>query len=57
MEAKREKMKQLPEFMMLSGTAAAPSEDAEREELVSIVSRLPIEKVRELLFALMHNQQ
>ena len=45
-------MKQRPEFMMLSGTATAPSEDAEREELVSIVSRLPIEKVRELLASL-----
>ena len=49
-------MKQLPEFMMLSGSATTPSEDAEREELVSIVSRLSIEKVRELL-ALLKTRQ
>ena len=49
MEAKREKMKQLPEFMMLTGAAATSAEEAEREELVSLVNRLPIEKVRELL--------
>ena len=49
MEAKREKMKKLPEFMMLTGTATIPAEEAEREELLSIVNRLPVEKVRELL--------
>ena len=49
MEAKREKMKQLPEFMMLTGVVATSAEETEREELVAIVNRLPIEKVRELL--------
>ena len=42
-------MKQLPEFMMLTGTAAASTEEAEREELIAVVSRLPIEKIRALL--------
>ena len=49
MEAKREKMKQLPEFMMLTGVVATSAEEMEREELAAIVNRLPIEKVRELL--------
>ena len=49
MEAKREKMKQLPEFMMLTGVVTTSAEETEREELAAIVNRLPIEKVRELL--------
>ena len=42
-------MKQLPEFMMLTGVVATSAEETEREELAAIVNRLPIEKVRELL--------
>ena len=55
MEAKREKMKKLPEFMMLTGTATISTEEAEREELLSIVNRLPSEKVRDLLKELREN--
>lgn len=49
MEAKREKMKQLPEFMMLTSAALPSSDDSEREELIGIVKHLPIEKVRKIL--------
>ena len=49
MEAKREKMKQLPGFMMLTGAAAVRSEDKERQELCALIRSLPIEKVRKLL--------
>ena len=55
MEAKREKMKKLPEFMILTGTATISTEEAEREELLSIVNRLPSEKVRDLLKELREN--
>ena len=49
MEAKREKMKQLPEFMMLTGVASTSAEEPEREELLALVNRLPIEKIRKIL--------
>lgn len=49
LEAKREKMKKLPEFLMLSEPVGNSAEEADRNELVSIVNRLLIEKIRELL--------
>ena len=42
-------MRQLPEFMMLTGTETRDFETAEREELQALISALPIEKVRKLL--------
>ena len=47
--AKREQMRQLPEFMMLSSNETRDFEAADREELQALISTLPIEKVRELL--------
>ena len=49
LSAKREQMRQLPEFMMLSGIETRDSEAVEREELQALISTLPIEKVRKLL--------
>jgi len=49
LSAKREQMRQLPEFMMLTGLETRDVEAAEREELHRLISTLPIEKVRELL--------
>ena len=49
LSAKREQMRQLPEFMMLTGLKTRDFEAAEREELHRLISTLPIEKVRELL--------
>ncbi len=49
LSAKREQMRQLPEFMMLTGFEARDDESADREELHRLISTLPIEKVRELL--------
>ena len=49
LSAKREQMRQLPEFMMLSGMESMDFEAAEREELQALISTLPIEKVRQLL--------
>ena len=49
LSAKREQMRQLPEFMMLTGLETREDESAEREELYRLISTLPIEKVRELL--------
>ena len=49
LSAKREQMRQLPEFMMLSGIETRDFEAAEREELQALISTLPIEKVRQLL--------
>ena len=49
LSAKREQMRQLPEFMMLTGLATRDDESADREELHRLISSLPIEKVRELL--------
>ena len=49
LSAKREQMRQLPEFMMLTGLETRDFEAAEREELQALISTLPIEKVRELL--------
>ena len=49
LSAKREQMRQLPEFMMLTGLETRDDESAEREELHRLISTLPIEKVRELL--------
>ncbi len=57
MEAKREKMKQLPEFMMLISAALPSSDDSEREELIGIVKHLPIEKVRKLLNGLKKSEE
>ena len=42
-------MRQLPEFMMLTGLETRDLEAAEREYLHRLISTLPIEKVRELL--------
>ena len=49
LSAKREQMRQLPEFMMLSGIETRDSEAVEREELQTLISTLPIEKIRQLL--------
>ncbi|MBE6400151.1 MAG: hypothetical protein E7041_08435 [Lentisphaerae bacterium] len=49
LSAKREQMRQLPEFMMLTGLETRDDESADREELHRLISTLPIEKVRELL--------
>ena len=49
LSAKREQMRQLPEFMMLTGLETRDDESADREELHRLISSLPIEKVRELL--------
>ena len=49
LSAKREQMRQLPEFMMLTGLETREDESADREELHRLISTLPIEKVRELL--------
>lgn len=49
LNAKREQMRQLPEFMMLTSTETRDFETAEREELQALISTLPIEKVRKLL--------
>ena len=49
LSAKREQMRQLPEFMMLSSNETRDFEAADREELQALISTLPIEKVRELL--------
>ena len=49
LSAKREQMRQLPEFMMLSSMGTRDIEAAEREELQALISTLPIEKVRQLL--------
>ena len=49
LSAKREQMRQLPEFMMLTGLETRDDESADREELYRLISTLPIEKVRELL--------
>ena len=49
LSAKREQMRQLPEFMMLTGLQTRDDETAEREELQALISTLPIEKVRKLL--------
>ena len=49
LSAKREQMRQLPEFMMLTGLKTRDDETAEREELQALISTLPIEKVRKIL--------
>lgn len=49
LSAKREQMRQLPEFMMLIGLETRDDESADREELHRLISTLSIEKVRELL--------
>ena len=49
LSAKREQMRQLPEFMMLRGMETRDFEAADREELQALISTLPIEKVRQLL--------
>ena len=49
LSAKREQMRQLPEFMMLTGLKTRDDETAEREELHRLISTLPIEKVRKIL--------
>ncbi|MBE6376945.1 MAG: hypothetical protein E7050_10840 [Lentisphaerae bacterium] len=49
LSAKREQMRQLPEFMMLTDLETRDDESADREELHRLISTLPIEKVRELL--------
>ena len=49
LSAKREQMRQLPEFMMLTGLETRDDESAYREKLHRLISTLPIEKVRELL--------
>ena len=49
LSTKREQMRQLPEFMMLTGLETRDFEAADREELHRLISTLPIEKVRELL--------
>ena len=49
LSAKREQMRQLPEFMMLSSMGTRDIEAAEREELQARISTLPIEKVRQIL--------
>ena len=49
LSAKREQMRQLPEFMMLTGSETRDFEAAEREELQALIGTLPIEKVRQLL--------
>ena len=49
LSAKREQMRQLPDFMMLSSLKTKDFEAAEREELQALISTLPIEKVRQLL--------
>ena len=49
LSAKREQMRQLPEFMMLTGLETRDDASADREELHCLFSTLPIEKVRELL--------
>ena len=49
LSAKREQMRQLPEFMMLSSNETRDFEAADREELQALISPLPIEKIRELL--------
>ena len=49
LSAKREQMRQLPEFMMLTGLKTKDDETAEREELHRLISTLPIEKVRKIL--------
>ncbi len=49
LSAKREQMRQLPEFMMLMGLETRDDETAEREELRRLISTLPIEKVRKIL--------
>ena len=49
LSAKREQMRQLPEFMMLTGLETRDFEAAEREDLHRLISTLPIEKVRELI--------
>ena len=49
LSAKREQMRQLPEFMMLTGLETRDDESADREELHRLISTIPIEKVRELL--------
>ena len=49
LSAKREQMRQLPEFMMLTGLETRDDETAEREELRRLISTLPIEKVRKIL--------
>ncbi len=49
LSAKREQMRQLPEFMMLTGLETRDDESADREELHRLISTLPIGKVRELL--------
>ena len=49
LSAKREQMRQLPEFMMLTGLETRDGESTEREELRRLISTLPIEKVRKIL--------
>ena len=49
LSAKREQMRQLPEFMMLSACETRESEAVEREELQALISTLSIEKIRQLL--------
>ena len=49
LSAKRKQMRQLPEFMMLTGLATRDDETAEREELRRLISTLPIEKARKIL--------
>ena len=49
LSAKREQMRQLPKFMMLTGLVTRNFEVAEREDLHRLISTLPIEKVSELL--------
>ena len=49
LSAKREQMRQLPEFMMLTGLETRDGESADREELHRLISTLPIEKVRKIL--------
>jgi len=50
MDAKREKMQQLPSFLMLNtGSAVAETADTrERQELLDLVRIMPIEQVHEL---------
>jgi len=49
LSAKREQVRQLPEFMMSTGLETRDDESADREESHRLISTLPIEKVRELL--------
>ena len=49
LSAKRKQIRQLPEFMMLTGLETRDDESANREELHRLISTLSIEKVRKVL--------